>query len=131
MADIFQRMAGVTTRLLRDPATGGLGSGTIAILRQTPGAAPANEWDPPSAPAVTVLPLRAQAFGIHADLIGQEVAPGVALKMGDKTVIAAPFTGGYQPGDVLTIDGKPVTILSVENIVGAGTVSAIKFMVRG
>jgi hypothetical protein len=37
----------------------------------------------------------------------------------------------YQAGDTLSIDGVPVHVISVERIPAAGTVSAVKFLVRG
>lgn len=129
--DIFTRMAGVSNRLLRPASDGGFGSGTINLVRLTPAAAPANEWDEPGDPTRTVIPLKANAFGVKAALVGKDIAPGVALLATDKYVISAPIAGGYKPEDILEIDGKPVTVLSVQDIVGAGTVSAIRFIVRG
>jgi hypothetical protein len=37
----------------------------------------------------------------------------------------------YQAGDVLSVDGFPVHILGVKRIPAAGTVSAVKFFIRG
>lgn len=131
MADIFTRMAGVSNRLLRPASNGGFGSGTINLVRLVPAAPPANEWDAPGEPTRIVTPLKANAFGVKAALVGTDAAPGVAIMASDKYVISAPIDGGYQPEDILEIDGKPVTVLSVQDIVGAGTVSAVRFIVRG
>lgn len=127
--NLFTRMAEVSTRLLRDADDGGFGSGTINLVRLTTTAG-AEVWEPPTTTRV-VVPLRANAFGVSAQLVGVEVAPGVAIVASDKRVISAPIAGGYKPEDILEIDGKPVTVLRVKNIVGAGIVSAVEFIVRG
>ena len=130
MADIFSDMAAVATELLAPASEGGFGSGTIKLVRLVAGAAPANEWDPPGPPTRQEILLRANAFGVHSNLVGTEASPGVAILATDKRVISAPIPGGYRPADLMEIDGKPVTILQVKNIVGAGTTSAIQFLVR-
>jgi len=127
--DIFTRMAGVSTRLLRPASEGGFGSGTISLVRLT--SVPGVEvYDPPTTTRV-VTPLRANAFGVSAQLVGVEYSPGNAIVASDKRVISAPIAGGYEPEDIMEIDGKPVTVLRVKNIVGAGVVSAVEFIVRG
>ena len=128
MASIYERMAAVSNKLL-DPAR--FGQGTIELVRYTPGAAPANSWDPPNPPTRTVTTLKGAASGVSASLVGSTIAPGVQVETTDLQVIVAPWGGEYDPADVLEIDGDPVTILSFERIPAAGTVSVIRFIVRG
>lgn len=130
MADVYSDMAGVARELLAPTSDGGLGQGAIQLVRYTPGANGPNPWDPPEPPTRTVTPLQAAARGVSEKFIGVEVAPNMVIVASDLQVIAAPWDGTYEPGDVLEIDGKPVTVLRIDNIPAAGTVSAIRFIVR-
>jgi hypothetical protein len=125
---IYTRARATADRLL---APAKFGAGTIKLVRKT--ITPAtNSWENPTITTMTE-PLKAQAFGVSKELVGlpaNEPENGVVLAT-DKMVIAAVPVMGYRPGDLLAIDGAPVTIISVKNIPGAGTVSAIKFIVRG
>lgn len=131
MADFFDDMAAVARDLLKPSNQGGLGAraGAIKYVRYTPGTPPANPWDPPSTPVRTELAVRAQSFGVHKRLIGTEIANTVIMAT-DKYVICERIPDGYQPTDVIEIDGAPTTILSVERIPAAGVISAIRFIVR-
>jgi hypothetical protein len=131
MANIFEDMAKVSAELLQPASTGQFGADSINLIKILASPPPANEWDPPTAPITVVTPLAAQAFGVSAKLVGTEVAPGVTIMASDKRVIAAPFPGGASPEDQIQIDGKLFTILQVENVVGAGAPSLIKFLIRG
>lgn len=124
-------MAATASRLLKPSDQGGLGArtGSIKYVRVAPGPPPANPWDPPSTSARTELPVRAQAFGISQKLVGTPIE-NTALIATDLYVICERIPDGYQPGDAIEIDGKDVTILSVQRIPDAGTISAIKFIVR-
>lgn len=131
MADFYTRMAGVSQRLLRPTSEGGLGQGKIELVRYTPAEPdPDQPWLPPGDPTRTATTLKGAASGVGKELVGTEVSPGNAIVATDLQVIVAPWGGSYDPGDVLELDGSPVTILKIENIPAVGTVSAIKFYVR-
>lgn len=53
----YEDMAQTARDLLAPTDAGGLGQGTIALVRYVPGAPSANPWDPPATPSreVTVL----------------------------------------------------------------------------
>lgn len=124
---IYDRMADVSRRLLSNDK---FGQGVIQLVRYTPGADPVDPWSPPLPPVRTVIPITGAARGVSKELIGTPVDTGGQIVGTDLMVITPPIVGGYDPADVLEIDGKPVTILSVQNIPAAGTVSAVRFIVR-
>lgn len=128
--DFYTQMAGAARELLAPTSQGGLGQGKIELVRYAT-ATPANPWDPPSTPTRTATTLNGAARGVSKELIGTPVQNGGQIVATDRVVIVAPWGGQYAPADVLEIDGKPVTILSVSNIPAAGIVSAIRFIVRG
>lgn len=130
MADIYERMQATARRLLAPTDEGGLGQGKIELVRYVAGPPPANSWDPPSPPSRQVTPLDGAASGVGKELVGTPVETGGQIVATDLQVIVAPWGGEYDPADVLEIDGKPVTVLSVRNIPAAGTVVAVKFVVR-
>jgi hypothetical protein len=123
-------MAGVATRLLAPTSQGGLGQGSIELVRYVDGPPPVHEWDPPSPSSRQVAVLNGVARGVGKELIGTPVQTGGQIVATDLQAIVAPWGGSYDPADVLEIDGSPVTILKVENVPAAGTVCAVKFVVR-
>jgi len=130
MADFYQEMAAVTRELLAPTDDGGLGQGAIQLVRYVPGEAPTNEWDPPAPPTRQVTVLDGAARGVGKELIGAPIETGGQIVATDIQVIVAPWGGSYDIGDVLEIDGAPVTVLKVENIPAAGIVCAVRFLVR-
>lgn len=130
MADFYDRMRGTAIRLLAPTNEGGLGQGSITLVRYVDGPPPANPWDPPSSPTRQVTPLDGAARGVGKELIGAPVETGGQIVATDLQAIVAPWGGAYEPGDVLELDTKPVTILKVDNIPAVGTVCAIRFVVR-
>lgn len=114
--------------LLKPDSQGGLGQGTIEIVRVTtaPGE---NPWDP-STTTTAKETLRGAAKGISKELIGTE-AGGTVILASDREVICEVPKSTYKPTDALTIDGKTVTVLSVQKIPAAGIAAAVKFIVRG
>lgn len=130
MSDIYSQMAAVAAQMLAPTSQGGLGQGQIVLTHSVPGtpnaAAP---WEP-VAPTVTTETLEGAARGVDARLVGTEVG-GTVVLASDKQVTCAPPAIAYTPGDTLTIDGKPVNILSVERIPAAGIAAAVKFIIRG
>lgn len=130
MADIYTRIRATAQRLLAPTSQGGLGQGTIELVRYVEGAPGPNAWDPPATPEREVTVLDGAARGVGKELIGAPVETGGQIVATDLQVIVAPWGGGVEPADVLEIDGSAVTILSVKNIPAAGTVCAVKFVVR-
>lgn len=122
----------MATDLLKPSAAGGLGAPDIEIVRQQPAGDPPDIFsDPPPPPPPELIPLRAQAFGVDAKLVGTEAAPGVAIRATDIMVIAASFPGGWDATtDRLSVSGRAATVVSVERIPAAGIVSAWQFIVR-
>ncbi|MEC3912178.1 hypothetical protein U5A82_17365 [Sphingobium sp. CR2-8] len=135
MADIYTRMQATARRLLAPTDQGGLGQGEIAIVRYVAGEAPANPWEPPSAPTLERIPLDGAARGVGKELVGTPVENGGQIVATDLLVIVAVPESGYnaddyEPADVLEIDGAPVTVMSVKNIPAAGTPCVIQFVAR-
>lgn len=123
---IYDRGAALAARLL---APEKYGQGVIVLTRSTPGVPGPNPWDPVT-PTTTTETLRGAARGVDSRLVGTE-AGGAVILATDKQVICAPPVMQYQAGDTLSIDGVPVHIIAVERIPAAGTVSAVKFIIRG
>lgn len=124
-------MAKMARDVLKPSNQGGLGArtGSIAYVRYVPGSAPVNPWDAPGEPTRTKLAVRAHSFGISKQLVGTQI-DNATLVATDLYVICERIPDGYQPADVIEIDGKEVTILSVTRIPAAGIASAVKFIVR-
>lgn len=131
MADFYEEMATMARDLLKPSNLGGLGAktGSIKYVRFTAGPPPVNSWDPPSTPVRNELNVRAQSFGINKKLVGTEIG-NTALIATDLYVICERIPDGYQPTDVIEIDGRQVVILGTERIPAAGIASAVKFYVR-
>ena len=129
MTDFYTEMGAVATELLSPTSSGGLGQGSITLVKYT-AVAPAEPWLPPPSPIEARVPLLGAARGVGKDLIGVSVENGGQIVATDLMVIVAPFAGGVDPTDVLEIDGAPVTILSVQRVPEAGITSAWKFVVR-
>lgn len=126
----YSDMAAVAAELLAPESQGGLGQGSIVLVRYTPAAAGANPWDAPGAPTPTRTTLAGVVSGVSKELVGTPVADGTAIVATDLQVIVAPWGGSYDPGDVLELDGTPVIVLKVQNIPAVGTVAAVKFIAR-
>ena len=126
MTSIYDRGAALTARLL---APDKYGQGTVTLTRSTPGVPGPNPWDP-VVPVTTTETIKAAVRGVDKRLVGTEVG-GAVILASDRQVICAPPFMAYTAGDVLSVDGVPVHIISVERIPAAGTVSAVKFLIRG
>lgn len=130
MADFYDDLAAMASDLLAPTSSGGLGQGVIELIRVTPGVAdPDKPWLPVDPTEQTEL-LKGAVKGVSSELVGTEAGSAVILAS-DREVICAPPTMQYQAGDLLSVDGVRVNILSVERIPAAGTVSAVKFIIRG
>jgi|SRR5690554_275143 len=130
MADFYDDMATMTNELLAPTSSGGLGQGVVKLIRVTPGVPDSDKPWLPVEPTEKPETLKAAVRGVDSRLVGTEVGSAVILAS-DRQVICAPPAMGYQAGDAMSIDGVRVTILSVERIPAAGTVSAVRFIVRG
>lgn len=130
MGDFYADMADMARELLAPTSKGGLGQGTIELVRYLDGPRPANPWDPPAQPERDITVLDGVARGVGKELIGAPVENGGQVVATDLVVIVAPWGGEYDPGDVLEIDGAPVTVLRAENIPAAGPACAVRFVVR-
>lgn len=130
MADFYSDLAKMASDLLAPTSQGGLGQGKIELTRIMHGVVDPDEpWQPVEEITQTVE-LRGAARGLTANLVGTEVG-GVILVATDKEVICEVPSIGYVAGDILSIDGVPMTILNAERIPAAGVTSAVRFTVRG
>lgn len=124
-------MAQVAREMLAPTSEGGLGQGSIALVRYLPPPPPANPWDPPAQPTRQVTPLDGVVRGVAKELIGAPVETGGQIVASDVQILVAPWDGRYDPADVIEVGHAPVTVLKVENIPAAGTVCAVRFIARG
>ena len=127
MTSIYDRGAALTARML---APDKYGQGVVKLIRVTQGVVdPDKPWLPVETTEKTET-LKAAVKGVSSKLVGTEVGSAVILAS-DREVVCAPPAMDYQAGDIMSIDSVRVTVLSVERIPEAGTVSAVKFIIRG
>lgn len=125
----YSDMATMARGLLASEAQGGFGQGIITITRRTLDPA-ANSWDDPTV-TETIRTVDGVVRGIDTKLVGTPTGEGgPVLLASDRVALCAPPVD-YRAGDVLTIDGKAVLVLQVENIPAAGLTAAVRFIVRG
>lgn len=128
-SDFYQDMANMTRELLAPTIQDGLGQGVIQLIRVTPGVPDSDKpWLPVQQTEQTET-LKAAVKGVSSELVGTEAGSAVILAS-DREVICAPPFMQYQAGDLLSVDGMRVNILSVQRIPAAGTVVAVRFIVR-
>lgn len=126
----YDDMAKMAEDLLKPDSQGGLGQGEIVLTHIEQGA------PNPETPWIPVEPIKLQAVlngvarGVSERLVGTEVN-GVILVATDLVVTCAVPSMEYSAGDVLTIDGKQVDVISYDKIPAAGTTTAVRFIVRG
>lgn len=130
MLDFYDEMADVTRELLAPTSEGGLGQGSIELIRYIGTAEPTNPWDPPAPQEREITVLDGAANGVSKQLVGTPVETGGQIVTTDLQVIVAPWGGEYEPGNVLELDGSPVTVLEVRNLPAVGITCAIRFVVR-
>ena len=125
-------MAQVVRDLLTPGEAGGLGAtaGTVTITRNavTPAT---NSWEAPTVSSATET-LLAQVFGVGEELVGlpaQEPDNGVVLSTDLMCICALPAQG-YRAGDVVVVNGNPVTVVLTRTIPAAGTPVALKLVLR-
>lgn len=131
MADIYTDLqVNFVPSILAPTSQGGLGQGTVILKHSEPGAPnPAEPWNPVE-PVVTSETMRAAVRGVDKRLVGTEVG-GQVIVASDRIATCATPKMEYAVGDTLSVDGKPVNILSVERIPAAGIAAAVKFIIRG
>lgn len=126
----YSEMRAMVRDLLKPDTQGGLGQGEIALVRVTPGTPdPAKPWEPVNS-TTTKQAVKGAVRGVSQRMIGTEVNGTIILASDREAVCEVPSIA-YQAGDVLQIDGRPVTVLSYSNIPAAGTPAAVRFIVRG
>lgn len=133
----YSEMADMARDLLLPDTRGGLGQGVITVIRTTQTAKPADwpTWEPWTGETVTsVYTLRGAVSGVS-----QKYVDNVTILATDQMLICADYmelAGAVVPfdlgvGDVINVDGKPLTTIRQIDIPGAGVKAAHKFVVRG
>ncbi|NLY14606.1 MAG: hypothetical protein GXZ10_13445 [Gammaproteobacteria bacterium] len=126
---LYDDMETMVGEMLAPESEGGLGQGAVQLIRVTPGVPDsAKPWLPVQPTEQTEL-LKGAVKGVSSKLVGTEVGSAVILASDREAICAAPNMR-YQAGDILSVDGVRVNILSVQRIPEAGTTVAVKFIVR-
>lgn len=130
MSDFYEELRDFANEILAPTSDGGLGQGVITLTRTTPGVPDEDEPWVPVEPTEQSETLDGAVSGVDSRLVGTEAGSAV-IRASDRQCIATVPSTGYQAGDVLSIDGQAVNILSVTKIPAAGTTAAVKFLIRG
>ncbi len=129
MSDFYSDLATMASELLAPTSQNGLGQGVIQLIRVTQGVVDSDKpWLPVQPTEQTEL-LKGAVKGVSSKLVGTEVGSAVILASDREAICAAPAMQ-YQAGDILSVDGVRVNILSVQRIPEAGTTVAIKLIIR-
>lgn len=130
MSDFYDEMYAMANELLAPTSQSGLGQGVITLTRTTQGEPDEDAPWIPVEPSKKTERLNGAVKGVNSRLVGTEVGSAVILASDREAICTVPSMG-YEAGDVLSVDGKPVTILSVSNVPAAGIAAATKFIIRG
>lgn len=125
----YHDMADMVKDLLTPDNEGGLGQGTITLTRITRTENQDKPWELSQEISETET-LDGAVRGVSKELIGKEMG-GTVLLTSDRQAICTVPGMGYSAGDILSVDGVPVNIITVENIPAAGTTVTVKFTIRG
>lgn len=148
MAGFYDEMADMARELLAPESAGGLGQGVITVERieQEPMPPHWPTWEPwEGAITIKTYLLRGAVSGVSKELVdGTTILASdqmlvcadwqqlISTKVGEDPAVASkaivPFD--LKVGDIVQIDGKPVTTMQKIAIPGAGIVAAHKFIVR-
>ena len=129
MSDFYSDLATMARDLLAPTSVGGLGQGTLVLTSITPGTPdPLEPWKPVT-PQTTTQTLRGAVKGVSSKLIGVEVG-GTVIVSTDREAITEVPNIAYKAGDLFIVDGKEVRVISVQPIPSAGTVSAVRWIIR-
>lgn len=131
MADFYSEMQAMARDLLAPTSQGGLGQGTITLTRRIR-IPPENSWEDPTW-VTTTEEVRGAVSGVSKELIGAPAGEpdGPVIVASDRQAMCAVPIMAYEAGDTLSVDGRPVTILRVDNIPAAGIAAAVRFVIRG
>lgn len=131
MAQFYEEMAAMSRDLLAPTSRGGLGQGVIAIIHRTQ-VDPVNEWDTPWYTTTTEI-LDGAVSGVSQKMIssGELGQGGPVILATDLQAVCTPPKTPFATGDILTIDGKHMTVISYDNIPPAGVAVVTKFILRG
>ncbi|WP_303763811.1 hypothetical protein [Sphingobium yanoikuyae] len=130
MGEFYQDMADMTRELLAPTDEGGLGQGCIEIVRYLASPAQPDPWSPPNPSIPRAKRLDGVVRGVGKEMVGAPVENGGQIIATDLIATVAPWDGPYDPADVIKLDGKAVTVLSVKNIPAVGTVAAVQMVLR-
>ena len=129
MSDFYSDLATMARDLLAPTSVGGLGQGALVLTSITPGTPdPLEPWKPVT-PQTTTQTLRGAVKGVSSKLIGVEVG-GTVIVSTDREAITEVPNIAYKAGDLFSVDGKEVRVISVQPIPAAGTVSAVRWIIR-
>lgn len=129
MSDFYSDLATMARDLLAQTSAGGLGQGTLVLTSITPGTPdPLEPWKPVT-PQTTTQTLRGAVKGVSSKLIGVEVG-GTVIVSTDREAITEVPSIAYKAGDLFSVDGKEVRVISVQPIPAAGVASAVRWIIR-
>lgn len=148
MAGFYDDMRGVALELLAPEAEGGLGQGTILVIRTTDDK-PADwpTWEPWTG---TITTKTYRIYGVVSG-VAKELVDGTTIlasdmmlicadrmtlsetKVGDDEPTASNTEVAFSLGvpETINIDGVPFTTLQRVPVPGAGTKAAHKYLIRG
>jgi hypothetical protein len=120
----YDEMAEMVTELLQPDADGGLGQGEVTLSRITtaPGA---NEWTPGVETTATY------ELNAVVSSVADKFVDGTTIFATDRMVTCNVPEIEILPGDILSIDGKPVMIVKTMRMPAAGVAVAWRIIVRG
>jgi hypothetical protein len=137
MSGFYAEMADMVNELLLPDSQGGFGQGVVALLKLIP-VEPENSWDEPPPPVPVAYLLRAVVKGVSAQLVGTIAYGGstvsqygdATIQSSDLEILCVPPAVSYSPGDILTLDGSPVTVIGYSDMPAVGTKVAVRFIAR-
>jgi hypothetical protein len=117
----YDRMQATATRLMTR-----FNQGVVTLTRPGTVTPPENPWEPPIESDPIVYTLNAVVKAVEDKFID-----GTLIFATDRMVICSVLPVEVLPGDLMSIDGKAVTIIKTMRIPDAGVAIAWKFIVRG
>ena len=128
MADFYASMKAMASSLLAPTSAGGLGQTGVSVTITIVGA-PANPWEEGTTTTTTET-LKAAARGVSEKLVGTDYG-GTVLLASDIQITCSPIGASIKAGDGVTVNGRSMQILGIENIPAAGDIVAQRLIVRG
>lgn len=124
----YDEMADVVAEVLAPESEGGFGQGTVTLTRETDTATPVEAGKPWLGFTKTSVTYTLDAV---VRPVEDKFVDGSTILATDRQVSAADFGVEPEPGDVLSIDSKTVTILKQMRLPAAGTLVCWQWIVRG